>query len=203
MNEQGNFSYPSQIQDAQKAMSNLVTLLTEVTNVLVSLRRELRGEALWQDEAGNPYWIQVTKPAFVKMDFKLNKPIKIKKMMPWKEEVDVYLPNDEAIEEILSQLKSVGVNQITAISGISQDNYLDDLKEYECKLAAVLCLKQKEWGIDKELLPMLQTKLKTVIQDARSLALEGRTLKALQTTVQRVEHMMEETRKKKEAPSPF
>jgi hypothetical protein len=191
-----NYAYPSQLNEAEKAMASLVRLLYNISDVLVSLRREFRGEALYQSDDGKSSWVQVTKPLFVQFDFKTNKPIKRKEKMPWGEEKEVYVANDEAVEEVLSNLKFAGVNQITAVAGIDNDNYLDDLKEFECKLAATLCLKQKDWGIDKELLPLLQFKIKTIVQDARSLALEGRTLKALQTTVQRVEQMIEERNKK-------
>ena len=88
-------------------------------------------------------------------------------------------------------LKFVGINQITPITSIGEGNILDDLREFECKLAATLCLKQKAWGIDKELLPMMQTKLKTIIQDARYMCCKGAILKALQTSVQRVEQAWE------------
>lgn len=195
-NQSSNFAYPSQMQDAEKAMASLVRLLTGITDTLLSLRREFRGEALWQGADGSTHWIQVTKPLFIKMNPGTRKPLKEMVKMPWGEEREQYIPNDEAIEEILSQLKFAGVNQITTMAGIDENNYLDDLKEFECKLAAVLALKQRSWGIDKEVLPMLQFKVKTIVQDARSLALDGRTLKALQTTVQRVEQMIEDRNKK-------
>jgi hypothetical protein len=186
-----NYMHPSQLQEASQAMASLTKLLLECSNTLIALRREFRGEALYQKEDGNSQWVQVSKPVFIKVDYKTNKPMTKMEKMPWGEEKIVFIPNDEAIEEVLSMLKFAGVNQVTAIAGIDNNNYMDDLKEFECKLAGCLCLKQREWGLDKELLPMLQFKIKTVVQDARSLALEGRTLKALQTTVQRVEQMIE------------
>jgi hypothetical protein len=192
----GNYSYPSQLQDAEKAMASMVKLLMSGTETLLSLRREFRGEALWQGADGANHWIQVTKPLFIKMIPGTRQPVKEKVIMPWGVEEEKYVANDEAIEEILSQLKFAGVNQITTIAGIDNDNYLDDLKEFECKEAAVLALKQRHWGIDKELLPMLQFKIKTIVQDARSLALDGRTLEALQTSVQRIEQTIENTSKK-------
>jgi len=195
-NQSSNYAYPSQIQDAEKAMASMVRLLLSGTDTLLSLRREFRGEALWQGTDGTSHWIQVTKPLFLKMNPGTRKPLMVKVKMPWDAEEEKYLANDEAIEEILSNLKFAGVNQITTMAGIDNDNYLDDLKEFECKLAATLALKQRTWGIDKELMPLLQFKIKTIVQDARSLALEGRTLKALQTTVQRVEQMIEDRNKK-------
>jgi len=186
-----NYSMPGQLQSVADAMSSLTKLLLEVSNQLISLRREFRGEALFQTEDGGTHWIQISKPAFVVIDFKSGEPIKKVVKMPWGEEKEVYIPNDEAIDEILSMLKFAGVNQISPIGHNTEDNYMDDLREFECKLAGVLCLKQKEWGLDKELLPMIQFKIKTIVQDVRSMSVKGQTLKALQTTVQRVEQMIE------------
>ena len=54
-------------------------------------------------------------------------------------------------------------------------------------------LKQKEWGMDKEMLPMIQSKIKTIVQDARYQCVNGSTLKAIQKTVQRVEQAIDRT----------
>lgn len=186
-----NYITPSQAGQIQEAVGSMTKLLMEIPNSLITLRREFRGEALWQDDDGNNHWVQVSKPVFVKTNFATNKPITKKEKMPWSEVKIVYEPNDEAIDEILSILKFMGVNQIAPLGFNPANNYLDDLYRFESKLAWLLALKQKEWGLDKELLPMIQTKISTFIQDARSLALEGKTLKAIQTTVQRVEQMWE------------
>lgn len=195
-NQSSNFAYPSQMQDISKSLASIASLLQGGTDTLLSLRREFRGEALWQGADGSQHWIQITKPLFIKMNPGTRKPMKESVKMPWGEVKECYVPNDEAIEEILSNLKFAGVNQITPLAGIDNDNYLDDLKEFECKLAATFCLKQRGWGMDKELMPLAQFKVKTMVQDARSLALDGRTLKAIQTTVQRVEQMIEDRNKK-------
>ena len=192
-----NYIPPSQVTDLSQTMASLTKLLLEVSNTLIALRRELRGDSIYQAGDSQRYWVQVSKPVFVKMNQVTGNPFRKKITMPWGEEKLIYIPNDEAIEEVLSMLKFAGVNQITSIAGIEHDNYMDDLREFECKLAAVLALKQKEWGLDKELLPMLQFKIKTIVQDARSMALDGRTLKALQTSVQRVEQMIQDDRMKK------
>jgi hypothetical protein len=191
-----NYVMPSQMQDLAASMASISKLLMEVTNTLITLRREFRGEALYQDELGTSEWIQISKPSFVVMDQKTNKPVKVKAKMPWGEQKEIYVPNDEAIDEVLSMLKFVGINQISPIGVNTEDNYLDDLREFECKLAAVLALKQKGWGLDKELLPMMQMKIKTLIQDVRSMSIKGNTIKALQTTVQRVEQLIEGDRSK-------
>jgi len=200
-NTSSNYAYPSQIQDAEKAMASMVRLLLSGTETLLSLRREFRGEALYQGPDGSSQWIQVTKPLFIKMDPITRQPIKVQVKMPWGDTEEKFIANGDAIEEILSNLKFAGVNQITPMAGIDNDNYLDDLKEFECKLAATLALKQRSWGLDKELMPLCQFKIKTLVQDSRSLALDGRTLKALQTTVQRVEQMIEDRNKKSSSSS--
>lgn len=103
-----------------------------------------------------------------------------------------YVPNVDAIEELLSQLKCMGINSITPLATIDNDNIMDDLKEFEKKLASLLCLKQIEWGLDKELMPMLMTKIKTIVQDARLVAKEGNLLRALMKSVQRIEQSVEQ-----------
>ncbi|GAH13612.1 unnamed protein product, partial [marine sediment metagenome] len=64
----------------------------------------------------------------------------------------------------------LGLNPVTPLTNLDENIILDDLKEFECKLASTLCLKQKTWGIDKTLLPMIQTKIKTSVQDVRYMA---------------------------------
>jgi len=199
-----NLTHANQLDAATREIASITKLLLEAPKTLSTLRREFRGEAMWRSEDGIEHWIQFSKPIFCMVDFKTNKPIKELKRLPNGEEREVYIPNTEAIEEILKQLKFAGVNKITPITNISEDNILDDLREFECKLASVLCLKQKEWGIDKELLPMFQFEIKTLVQDARYMAANGGTLKALQTTVSRVEQVMEgERQQRKLSVSPY
>jgi len=189
-------SYPIP-NEADKAMASIAALLKESSNTLPILRREFRGESLYQYPDGLQSYIQTVKPMFVKTDPITEKPIRVKVQvkdfsgeMVWKE---LYVPNDEAIEEVLSMLKFMGLNQITLLSNIDENTVLDDLREFEMKLAGVLMLKQKEWGMDKEMLPMIQSKIKTIVQDARYQCVNGSTLKAIQKTVQRVEQAIDRT----------
>jgi len=192
-----NFSYPNQIREATQAMASLTKLLLESSSTLSTLRREFRGEALYQKEDGSSDWVQISKPIFVKTEPITEEPLMKNYKMSDGEIKKVFIPNDEAIEEILSMLKFAGINQVTPITNIDENNILDDLREFECKLAAVLCLKQKEWGIDKEMLPVVQFKIKTIVQDARFMCREGTILKALQTTVSRVEQTFEGEKQKR------
>tara|TARA_R110000787_G_scaffold283735_1_gene396769 strand:- start:821 stop:1456 length:636 start_codon:yes stop_codon:yes gene_type:complete len=189
-------SYPIP-NEADKAMASIAALLKESSNTLPILRREFRGESLYQYPDGLQSYIQTVKPMFVKTDPTTEKPIRVKVQVKdfsgelvWKE---LYVPNDEAIEEVLSMLKFMGLNQITLLSNIDENTVLDDLREFEMKLAGVLMLKQKEWGMDKEMLPMIQSKIKTIVQDARYQCVNGSTLKAIQKTVQRVEQAIDRT----------
>ena len=196
---QANVAYPNQTRETERAMASIAALLKEAANILPMLRREFRGEALQQHLDGTYSYVQVSKPLFIKMNQKEGKPImreviyKDENGNPYKKKI--FVPNDEAIEEVLSMLKFMGINQITLLTNVDENTILDDLREFECKLAAVLCLKQKEWGIDKEMLPMIMVKIKTIVQDARYQACEGNTIKAIQKTVQRVEQFIEGERK--------
>ncbi len=205
--KEGSMAYPNQMGDAKTSMASISSLIKENQQLLPVLRREFRGEALQQYADGSYSYIQVSKPYFIRIDYKTSEPImqKVKYKTHEGKEYDkeIYTPNDEAIEEILSMLKSMGINQITILTNIDEDTILDDLREFECKLAAVLALKQKPWGIDKEMLPMLQTKIKTIVQDSRYLACNGNTIKAIQKTVQRVEQAWEGEPRKRVGKSPF
>ncbi len=197
---ESGMAYPNQIMDSKQSMASISSLIKEITNLLPVLRREFRGEALQQYSDGSYSYIQVSKPYFVKVDKVTGKPlleiVNYKDNSGKEYEKEIFIPHDEAIEEILSIIKSMGNNQITILTNLSEDTILEDLKEFECKLAALLCLKRKSWGIDKELLPMIQSKIKTIVQDARYLSCNGGTIKAIQKTVQRVEQSWEGEKKK-------
>lgn len=193
--------YPTPHRPDDSNLSGVSTLLKEITsgNMLVLLRRLFRGEGRVNYSDGTYMFVQVTKPAFVKVDFETNFPIKemIKFKDPYTNEIidkEVFIPNDEAIEEVLGMLNFLAFNPITPITNLDENTILDDLREFECKLAGVLCLKQKEWGIDKELLPVIMTKIKTIVQDARYMSCNGGTIRAIQKSVQRIEQVQEGTK---------
>lgn len=201
--QKGNIVYADQLNNLQNSLHSIAKMLSDIPTTLPNLRRVFRGESLYQSQTGEQTWVQTVKPTFVKIDFKTNLPLKEKVVMPWnssdnKPEVkEVYVPNDEAIEEVLSMLSFMGINSISPITRLTEDIINDDLKEFEMKLAAVIALKQKEWGIDKELFGMYMTKIKTLIQDVRYMALQGKTLDAIQKTVQRTEQVIEQQKQSK------
>lgn len=194
--QQGGYNtiYPSQVKDQDvEDFANLVKLLTQYGDLLEVIRKEWIGLGIIHDKDNNPVWVQVSKPIFVMKD-KEGKPLMkphSNKMLATIGKVE-YVPNVDAIEELLSQLKCMGINSITPLATIDNDNIMDDLKEFEKKLASLLCLKQIEWGLDKELMPMLMTKIKTIVQDARLVAKEGNLLRALMKSVQRIEQSVEQ-----------
>ena len=192
------------------SLTSISKILNSISNYPNSLRRNFRGEGMWLDENDDVHWVQNVKPVFVEM--KDGKPLMEKTKMPWKlesgqyEYKEIYVPNNEAIEELISILQFMGVNLISPVGFNTEDNFLDDLKEFECKLAGLLCLKQPKWGLDKELLPMIQLKIKTIVQDVRCVSVKGNFIKATLTTVQRVEQTIErigETKKMGMSSSPY
>ena len=199
-----NVAYPDQLRNQAEQIVSTIKMLSEIPKSISTLRRTFRGEALYQAEDGSSQWIQIVKPSFVRLDPYTRQPLKKKVRMPDGEEREIYVPNDEAIEEILSILFFLGMNQITPLTNLDEDTVLDDLREVECKLAGVLAMKQVAWGLDKELLPIIMTKIKTPIQDARYLCVNGSTMKALTQQVSRIEQVLEGGEKpKKMGVSPY
>ena len=186
-----SYSYPDQLRAATMQLHSMVKMLAEISGSLPTLRRVFRGEVLYQDESGSSQWIQIVKPMFIKSDFATGKPLRQIIILPDKTTREGFIPNDEAIEEIISMLYFLGLNPVTPLTNLEESTILDDLREFECKLAATLTLKQKEWGMDKELLPIIHQKIKTTVQDVRYMAKQGTVLRALQTTVSRVENVLE------------
>lgn len=198
-----NYSYPDQLRNQAEQIVSTIKMLSEIPKSISTLRRVFRGEALYQSEDGTNNWIQVVKPMFILLDKQTRLPIKKTIKTPNEEDREVFLPNDEAIEEVLSMLYFMGMNQMTVLTNLDENTVLDDLKEFECKLAGILCLKQVDWGLDKSLMPMIQTKIKTLIQDARYLCVNGGTMKALTQQVSRIEQVLEGGQAKKVNMSPY
>jgi hypothetical protein len=186
-----NVAYPDQIRNQAEQIVSTIKMLSEIPKSIATLRRTFRGEALYQSEDGSSHWIQIVKPSFVKLDPYTREPLMQVFKMPDGEKRKIYVSNDEAIEEILSILFFMGLNQITPLTNLDENTVLDDLREIECKLAGVLAMKQVAWGLDKELLPVIMSKIKTTIQDARYLCVQGSTMKALTQQVSRIEQVLE------------
>jgi hypothetical protein len=192
---QGIYSYPDQVAAIQKELNTFINMLKESSNTLITLRRTMKGEALMENN-NKTYWVQLTKPKFVRMDLVTNKPLKQIVKYEGEEPREIYVPNDEAIEEVLSLLSSMGINNTTKLTDLDEATILTDLRLFEKKLAAFLCLNQKEWGIDKEELPLLQLSLGTMVQDARYQAKDGAVLVSLQKTIQEIKQVVDQSSNK-------
>lgn len=182
----------SMLQNDAEEGRQLIKVLTEHETFLNILRSEFRGEQLYQAEDGERSWVQVDKPMFIKLD-KENKPIKVynKKMQKWE-----YIVNDDAVNEVISILKSSGLNPIAPLTTLDENEIRADLLEMESKIAVLLFVKRKEWGIDKAEYPAMVGKLKMLIKDARYRAKDGIVLKALRTVTSRIEQSNEQQRSK-------
>ena len=195
--EDASQSYYPEEADMKRQISSLVEILTNAHKLLQVLRHEFRGEELVQTENGENIWFQVSKPLFVRTDVKTEKPLKERVKNPNGDIVEVYIPHDEAIEEILSLVKMCGLNQITPLGTTDVKEMNLDLYEFENRLSYLLTLKRKEWGIDKSLRPMIFKKIKQQVQDARSTQLDGRVLKALTQVTKRIESISTGERRSK------
>ena len=165
----GTYQMPSQItQDLQDNALQIVRVLTEHESFLEVIRREMRGE-------------------------QREDPIRI--IANGSQE---YICNEEAINEILSILKMCGLNPIAPLTNITNDEILEDLLEMECKIAMLLAVNRKKWGLNKAEYPIAVGKLKVLIKDARYRAKDGTVLRALRTMTTRMEQSAEV---KKEKPS--
>jgi len=180
-------SYFPEETETKKQIASLVEVLTGAHKILQVLRHEFRGEELIQTPQGENIWFQISKPLFVRTNVKTEEPLKEKVKDPYNQEVEIYVPHDEAIEEILSLIKMCGLNQITPL-GTTDDKEMNlDLYEFENRLSYLLTLKRKEWGIEKSLRPMVYKKIKQQVQDARTMQKDGRVLKSITQTVKRIE----------------
>lgn len=206
--QRGNVVYADQLNALSNQLHSITKMIMDITDSLPLIRRKFRGEALYQTPAGENVYVQMFKPRFIKMDIVTGKPVKQKIEMPWndssgkKEVKEVYVPNDEAIEEVIAMLSFMGINEVTPITNLSEEDIVSDLREFEMELSKVLTLKQTEWGIDKEIRGMIWQEIKTLIQDVRYMPRQGQTLKQINTNVQRMEQVIEGQVKQK-AGSPY
>lgn len=180
-----------------EALASLTRLLTEYQEMLVLLRKEFRGESDVVLGDGRVITLQTTKPVFIKVDPKTREPLRRPNNNIITNEGGIkleYIPNEDAIEELITTLRMSGINKITPITNLEENDILMDLRSMLCKVAATLALKQVEWGLDKELMPLKQEQINILIKDARMVAKNGQLLQALRSTIQRVEQHIEGTR---------
>ena len=181
----------SHSEDYHQNNMQLIRVLTDHEDILDILKNQMRGEIAYQDKDGEKYMIQVDKPMFVMLD-ELNKPvIRINPKTNKKE----FVPNDEAINEMISILKLCGLNPVAPMTSIDENEIRADLLEMESKLAVLLTIKRKSWGIDKAQYPVIVGKMKVLLKDARYRSKDGIVLKALRTITSRIEQAQEKERR--------
>lgn len=190
---QGTYQMPSQVaQDLQENAFQIVRVLTEHEDLLSVLKREMRGEQLYEDSEGNRNWVQVDKPMFVKLNIN-NKPLKV---LNKKRGVEEFICNDEAIGFVINILKMHGLNPVAPLTNITEEEIRADLLEMECKIAMLLTINRKKWGLQKSEYPMTVANIKVLIKDARYRAKDGAVLRALRTMTTRMEQTQEVKREK-------
>lgn len=198
----GAYRPPSSVEENLQEATQLIRVLTDHEPFLNILKQELRGEQLYQDSTGESYWVQTDRPMFILLD-KNNQPIKILNSKTGKEE---YAINEDAINAVINVIKMSGLNPVAPLTNINEDEIRADLLEIESKIAVLLTVKRKKWGIDKAEYPIIVGKLKVIIKDARYRAKDGAVLRALRTITSRIEQTSEQNKPKRiteNIPSPF
>jgi hypothetical protein len=181
----------SHTDDIHQNNMQLIRVLTDHEDILDILKNQMRGELAYQDKEGERYMIQVDKPMFVLLD-QNNKPLVRNNPKTGKPE---FCPNDEAINEMISILKMCGLNPVAPMTTIDENEIRADLLEMESKLAVLLTVKRKEWGLSAAQYPIIVGKMKVLIKDARYRSKDGIVLKALRTITSRIEQAQEKERR--------
>ena len=188
--QRGLYEEPQSYVEGENSYQ-LIKVLTDHETTLDILKMQLRGEIFYQEKDGERYFKQVDKPAFVVTD-EYNNPVKVHNP---KTNQDEFVPNDEGINEIVKMLKLCGLNPVSPMTTIDENEIRADLFEMESKLAVTLFSKRKKWGIDKSLYPKTLGELKVLLKDTRYRSKDGIVLKALRTITSRIEQ--EQTHKTK------
>lgn len=194
----GQSYYPDEAS-LKKNIDSLIEVLTRSGSLLKELRREFRGEELMQMPSGDNVWVQTSKPLFVRTNMQTEEPLKEKIKLEDGREVEQYIPHDEAIEEILNAINMMGLNQTTPLGTTNDPEMNLDLFEFERRLSILLTANRKKWGIEKALRPIVYKKIKQRVQDARTLQLDGRTLRSL-TQISRITENVQRGEKKQRTP---
>ncbi len=194
----GQSYYPDEAS-LKKNIDSLIEILTRSGSMIKELRREFRGEELMQMPNGDNVWIQTSKPLFVRTNLQTEEPLKVKVKLENGEEVEQYVPHDEAIEEILNAINMMGLNQTTPLGTTNDPEMNLDLYQFEIRLSKLLTLNRKKWGIEKSVRPMIYNKIRQRVQDARTMQLDGRVLKSL-TQISRITETVQRGERKQRSP---
>lgn len=167
--------YPSQMYMHKEADQILKTVM-ENEDLLNMLEHEFRGEVYYTDaEHPDGYWKVVNNPI---------------------------MTNDDGINTILRTLRLQGLNKVALLTNMSENQIIGNLRTFECKLADLLILKRKEWGIQKDELAMVYHNIWTIVEHALYRAKEGNLLKTIRTVYQHQEYeQLDKTKKGLQLPT--
>jgi len=114
----------------------------------------------------------------------------------WKKKYAPIIKNQEGINEILRILRFMGLNKVSILTNLDEDQINTKLRTFEMKLADLLFLKRRDWGIDKEYMPMIYHLIISIVEDAFFRAKDGNLIKTLRSTYQRTEATSEDKSRK-------
>jgi len=165
-----NGAYPSQVYGFQES-DQILKIVLENEDLLQLLEHELRGEVYESDE-DHPMggcWIKKYNPI---------------------------IESEEGISEILRMLRFMGLNKVSLLTNLDSEQINEKLKVFEMKLADLLFLKRKEWGIQKDNLAMTYNMIWSIVEDAYFRAKDGNLVKTLRTVYQKTDYSQEDKSKK-------
>jgi len=144
----------------QQEFDNFLNVVLDDESMLDTLYHEFRGEVFVVDERGQR-WVKKRKSL---------------------------LENEDAINSIIEIIRMQGLNKISRITQLEENQIRGKLMTFECKLADLMFMYRKKWNIDKSKNSMIYDMVRNIVEDARYCAKDGNLLKTLRTTVQRAEY---------------
>ncbi len=154
----GEQFYPAQMY-SQREGDQLLKVILENEDLISLLEHEFRGEIFVVTDT-EERWIKKYTPI---------------------------INSEEGINEILRILRFMGMNKVSILTNLTDEQINTKLKTFECKLADLFFLKRKEWGMNKETMPMIYELIISIVEDAFYRAKDGNLIKTLRSTFQRTE----------------
>ena len=154
----------------QRESDQLLKTVLENEDLISLLEHEFRGEIFMFDKE-NPdgAWIKKHKPI---------------------------IESEDGINEVLRMLRFMGLNKVSLLTNLDHNQINSKLATFEYKLADILFLKRRQWGIDKESMPMIYQMIISIVEDAMFRAKDGNLIKTFRTVYQHQEYeQMDKTKK--------
>lgn len=156
-----NMYYNASTMYSDQQFESVMKTILGDEDLLNSMEHQFKGEVLEVDKDDNTRWVK-KQSAIIK--------------------------NEDAIPEILQILRFMGLNKITKITMLTERNINIKMEIFEYKLAELLYMNRKKWGIEKCELSMLYNMIWNLVENSLLIAKDGRLLETLRTTYQRSEH---------------